>query len=61
LVMELSEILRRQFEFDERHGGTFDWSGRVTENELDMLKFLLISLTAELGELAGIVNEGCKG
>lgn len=47
--MELNDLIRLQRQFDERHGKHFQWDEEVSEENLNMLKFIMISLTGKLG------------
>lgn len=55
--MTLQELLDLQKEFDSRHEGKFKWNVKVTDSNIEMLEFLLVSLTGELGEAANIVKK----
>lgn len=59
--MTLQELLDLQKEFDSRHEGNFKWNVKVTDSNIEMLEFLLVSLTGELGETANIVKKIVRG
>jgi len=59
--MELKKIMKLQALFDKEHLGIFDWSVRVTEDNLEVSKFLLICMIGELGEFANIVKKVIRG
>jgi len=59
--MELSGIMELQDSFDRDHSGRFDWSVRVTQDNLDVLAFLALGICGEAGELANIVKRVVRG
>lgn len=59
--MELMEIRKLQDEFDKEHAGNFEWSARITPNNLEVLEFLLLSLVGEVGELSNITKKIIRG
>ncbi len=59
--MELKEIMKIQNEFDEVHSSKFEWSEPISENTLDVLSFLIVAITGELGELSNVVKKVLRG
>lgn len=59
--MELTEIMELQDSFDREHSGHFDWSTRVTEDNLEVLAFLGLGVCGEARELANIVKRVVRG
>ena len=59
--MTLEELIRYQEEFDSRHEGNFRWNSKVTDENIDLLEFLTVSLTGEVGEIANIVKKIARG
>lgn len=59
--MSLKELVAFQEEFDGRHEGYFRWNSKVTENNMELLEFLMLSLTGEVGEAANIVKKIVRG
>ena len=59
--MTLKELTRVQEEFDSAHAGYFKWNSKISEENLEMLEFLLVSLTGELGETSNIVKKIARG
>lgn len=59
--MTLDELTHMQEDFDSRHEGYFKWNDKVTEDNLELLEFLIVSLTGELGETANIVKKVVRG
>lgn len=47
--------------FDKEHSGIFDWSVHITEDNLEVLEFLLICMIGELGEFANTVKKVIRG
>ena len=59
--MTLQELVEFQKEFDGKHKGNFKWNIKVTDSNIEMLEFLLVSLTGEVGEVANIVKKIARG
>lgn len=59
--MTLGELTELQKKFDSNHKGKFTWDTKVTDSNIEMLEFLLVSLTGELGEAANIVKKVVRG
>jgi NTP pyrophosphatase (non-canonical NTP hydrolase) len=59
--MELKEIMRMQLEFDKRHASNFTWSQNINNENLEMLGFLIIAITGEIGELSNVVKKILRG
>ena len=59
--MTIQELMRLQREFDHSHESEFRWDGSITQENLDMLEFLLIALMGELGETSNIVKKIVRG
>ena len=59
--MTLKELLDMQAAFDETHEGKFPWNCKVTDDNIGLLEFLIVSLTGELGETANIVKKIARG
>ncbi len=59
--MTLKELMEFQEEFDGRHEGKFRWNSKVTDENIELLEFLLVSLTGEVGEIANLVKKIARG
>ncbi len=59
--MTLQELIQLQREFDSIHEGNFKWNSKITDSNIEMLEFLLVSLTGEVGEVANIVKKIVRG
>lgn len=59
--MTIQELIELQKEFDGKHKGNFKWNSKVTDSNIEMLEFLLVSLTGEVGEVANIVKKIVRG
>ena len=59
--MTLEELTKYQKEFDSQNEGNFKWNEKVTDSNIEILEFLLVSLTGELGETANIVKKIVRG
>lgn len=59
--MTLEALVELQKEFDSKHQGNFAWDSKITDSNIELLEFLLVSLTGELGEAANIVKKIVRG
>ena len=59
--MDLKKIMEVQNDFDKDHVGNFDWAIAITENNLEILEFLIICIMGELGELSNTVKKVVRG
>jgi NTP pyrophosphatase (non-canonical NTP hydrolase) len=59
--MELQDIVNLQKDFDATHQINFPWSEPVTEKNPELLSFLVLSLSGEVGELANNVKKVIRG
>lgn len=59
--MTLEELTKLQKGFDSEHKGNFRWSSDITDENLELLEFLMVSLTGEVGEMANIVKKIVRG
>lgn len=59
--MTLEALVELQKEFDNKHEGNFAWDSKITDSNIEMLEFLMVSLTGELGEAANIVKKIVRG
>lgn len=59
--MTLQELIEVQKDFDAAHISKFPWNTNITDSNIEMLEFLLVSLTGEVGETANIVKKVVRG
>ena len=59
--MELKEIITKQDEFDRKHASKFEWSESITDDTIDILVFLIIAITGEVGELSNVIKKIMRG
>ena len=59
--MDLNHLMQLQKQFDERHATAFEWNKQVSEENMDVLEFLMISLVGEVGEVANIIKKVLRG
>lgn len=59
--MTLDEMLAKQMEFDREHSSSYAWNEKITNNNIQILEHLLLSLLGELGESANIVKKVIRG
>ena len=53
--------MKIQEQFDNMHTSKFNWNEKITDENIEMLEFLLISLFGEIGETANIVKKVIRG
>jgi len=54
--MDFKEIMEFQRNFDVKHG----WDWRNKENQLELLKYVSIALTGEVGEFSNIIKKALR-
>lgn len=59
--MELNDIIKAQKDFDSHHYSKFAWNTPVNDDNIEMLQFLILSLSGEVGEAANIVKKIVRG
>ncbi len=59
--MTLDELITSQKDFDSRHEGAFPWDSQITDNNLEILEFLIISFLGELGETSNLIKKIVRG
>lgn len=59
--MTLKELATFQEGFDSRHEGYFRWNSKITNDNIGILEFLVVSLAGEVGETANIVKKIARG
>lgn len=59
--MTLAELAVKQAKFDSQHNGKFNWNENVSDKNIEMLEFLILALTGEVGETANIVKKIIRG
>ena len=59
--MNLSEIMKKQAEFDKAHAGRSEWGEAVTVGNLQLLEHELVCLLGEIGEFANVVKKTIRG
>lgn len=57
----LNDILKKQKEFDSLHSSKFDWSKKITNDDVALLEHLLIAMMGEFGEAANHVKKVVRG
>lgn len=55
------ELIEQQKEFDSAHKSRIKWDEKVTDKNIELLEFLIISLVGEIGEAANIVKKIHRG
>lgn len=59
--MDLKEIVKLQQEFDAKHKTNFNWDESISEENLQLLGYLTLSIFGEVGEMANIVKKILRG
>lgn len=60
-TMNIKDLILKQREFDSKHKGNFEWSKIISDENVDILQHLIISLIGEIGEAANIVKKINRG
>lgn len=59
--MKFKELIELQSTFDSEHKSRFQWDCKITDENIEMLEFLIVSLLGEIGETANIVKKIVRG
>lgn len=59
--MRISEIIEEQKKFDSKYKSKFNWDQKITEENIDALQFLMLSMVGEFGETANIIKKVIRG
>jgi len=59
--MKIEDFIALQKEFDSMHASEFNWDEKITDDNIEMLEFLLLSLFGEVGETANLVKKIVRG
>ena len=59
--MDIKDLMKIQSEFDLKHTGNFNWNEKITDNNIEILEFLFISIFGEVGEAANLVKKSVRG
>lgn len=60
-MITLDEIIAQQREFDQRHKSRINWSEEVSDQNVEVLEYLLLATLGELGEAANLVKKVVRG
>lgn len=60
-MITLEELIRKQIEFDSCHSSKFEWSQKITNDNVDILEHVMISMVGEFGEAANLVKKVVRG
>lgn len=61
MSMTINELTDIQQKFDALHKGTFDWDESISDDNLQILEFLMVALMGEVGESANIIKKIVRG
>ena len=59
--MTLNELINVRKRFDGNHKGKFCWNEKISDDNLEILEFLLIALIGEVGETSNIIKKIVRG
>jgi len=60
-VPNLNELLKKQEAFDMLHRSNFDWSEKISDDNIAILEHIMLSMVGEFGEAANIVKKVVRG
>lgn len=60
-MVTIESLIRKQMDFDSRHGGAHMWNQRIDNNNIEQLEHLMVCLMGEVGETANIVKKVYRG
>lgn len=59
--MKIEDFIRYQKEFDENHSSDFNWSEKITQDNIEILQYLLLCMVGEFGETSNLVKKVVRG
>ena len=59
--MNIEDFIRYQREFDENHSSEFNWSEKITQDNIEILQYLLLCMVGEFGETSNLVKKVIRG
>lgn len=59
--MKIDDFIKYQKKFDENHTSQFNWSDKITEENIDILQYLLLCMVGEFGETSNLVKKVVRG
>lgn len=59
--MEIKDLIKKQSNFDESHESLKHWNEKITENNLDVLNYLLLAAAGEIGEASNVAKKIIRG
>lgn len=59
--MDIKDFLKKQEEFDNQYKFLKHWNEKISENNLEVLNFLLLSASGEIGEASNIAKKILRG
>lgn len=60
-MITINELIEKQKEFDSKHKSSFNWNEKITDKNINILEFLLLSMVGEFGETANIIKKVIRG
>jgi NTP pyrophosphatase (non-canonical NTP hydrolase) len=60
-MMDINELVKIQEEFDSKHRGNFSWNEKISQENIEILEHLIVSVVGEVGELANITKKIVRG
>ncbi len=59
--MNIEELLSIQDDFDSNYSSKFNWNEKITDDNVEVLQFLIIAALGELGEVANLTKKIARG
>lgn len=59
--MNIEEFIKYQKQFDENHSSNFKWNERITQDNIEILEYLLLCMVGEFGEASNLVKKVVRG
>lgn len=59
--MNIEEFIKYQKQFDEKHSSNFNWNERITQDNIEILEYLLLCMVGEFGEASNLVKKVVRG
>lgn len=60
-MLTINDFIEKQKEFDKKYSSKFNWDKKITEDNVDLLEYLIIALVGEFGEMANHLKKVLRG
>lgn len=59
--LTIEQLINKQKQFDSIHKGHFNWDEKISDENIQLLEYLLICMVGEFGEVSNLVKKVVRG